>query len=50
VKNFIRNREFFKIASMLETVRHRDVDVSAHQGWMDKRTQWNDRRRWARLR
>jgi len=41
VKNFIRNREFFKIASMLETGAAQGMwTFQRYQGWMDKRTQW----------
>ena len=41
VKNFIRNREFFKINSCLETgAEHGMWTVSRYRGWLDSRKNW----------
>jgi twitching motility protein PilT len=42
VKNFIRTREFFKIASALETgAEHGMWSVHRYQTWLDKRRNWH---------
>jgi twitching motility protein PilT len=42
VKNFIRNREFFKIASALETGgEHGMWTFPRYRAWLDKRTSWH---------
>jgi len=41
VKNFIRNREFFKIATALETGADHDMwSFQRYMKWLDNRTQW----------
>jgi twitching motility protein PilT len=41
VKNFIRTRDFFKIASALETGAEHDMwTFSRYSKWLDSRTQW----------
>jgi twitching motility protein PilT len=41
VKNFIRNREFFKINSCLETgAEHGMWTVQRYRGWLDSRKNW----------
>ncbi len=41
VKNFIRNRDFFKIASFLETgAEHGMWSLQRYRSWLDKRTNW----------
>ena len=41
VKNFIRNREYFKIASALETGADHDMwSFQRYVKWLDNRTQW----------
>src|SRR5207249_3320232 len=41
VKNFIRNRDFFKIASFLETgAEHGMWSLHRYRAWLDKRTNW----------
>lgn len=41
VKNFIRNREFFKIASALETGADHDMwSFQRYARWLDSRAQW----------
>ncbi len=41
VKNFIRNRDFFKIAASLETgAEHGMWSFPRYQAWLEKRTQW----------
>ena len=41
VKNFIRNRDFFKIAASLETgAEHGMWSLQRYQAWLEKRTQW----------
>src|SRR5580765_4773792 len=41
VKNFIRNRDFFKIASFLETgAEHGMWSLHRYRAWLDKRKDW----------
>ncbi len=41
VKNFIRNRDFFKIASSLETgAEHGMWSFQRYRAWLDNRTKW----------
>ncbi len=41
VKNFIRNRDFFKIASSLETgAEHGMWSFQRYRSWLDSRTKW----------
>jgi twitching motility protein PilT len=41
IKNFIRNREFFKIASVLETgADHGMWTFPRYRGWLEKRLNW----------
>jgi len=41
VKNFIRTRDFFKIASALETGADHDMwSFQRYVKWLDSRTQW----------
>src|SRR5712672_11955 len=43
VKNFIRNRDFFKIASALETgADHGMWSYQRYRTWLDNRTRWNN--------
>jgi twitching motility protein PilT len=42
VKNFIRNRDFFKIASSLETgAEHGMYTFQRYRAWLDNRTNWS---------
>jgi twitching motility protein PilT len=42
VKNFIRNRDFFKIASSLETgAEHAMWTFQRYRNWLDNRTNWS---------
>ncbi|HWD20214.1 MAG TPA: ATPase, T2SS/T4P/T4SS family [Verrucomicrobiae bacterium] len=42
IKNFIRNRDFFKIQSSIETgAEHGMWTYARYRGWLDKRTQFN---------
>ena len=42
VKNFVRNREFFKIASALETgAEHGMWSLQRYRAWLDNRKQWH---------
>jgi len=42
VKHFIRNREFFKIPSFLETgAEHGMWSLHRYRAWLDKRTKWH---------
>src|SRR5204862_7384765 len=42
VKNFIRNRDFFKIISSLETgAEHGMWSFQRYRGWLDARTNWS---------
>jgi twitching motility protein PilT len=42
VKNFVRNREFFKIASSLETgAEHGMWSFQRYRNWLDNRTGWS---------
>jgi len=42
VKNFIRNREFFKIASALETgAEHGMWSLARYRTWLDSRKNWH---------
>ncbi len=42
VKNFIRNRDFFKISSFIETgSEHGMWTFQRYRNWLDKRTNWN---------
>jgi twitching motility protein PilT len=42
VKNFIRNRDFFKIASSLETgAEHGMYTFQRYRSWLDNRTNWS---------
>ena len=41
VRNFIRNRDFFKISASLETgAEHGMWSFQRYQAWLEKRTQW----------
>ncbi|HWX19014.1 MAG TPA: PilT/PilU family type 4a pilus ATPase [Candidatus Binatia bacterium] len=42
VRNFIRNRDFFKIPSLLETgAEHGMWTLARYRAWLDKRTNWS---------
>src|SRR5262245_62008297 len=42
IKNFIRNRDFFKIASSLETgAEHGMWSFQRYRSWMENRTDWS---------
>jgi twitching motility protein PilT len=42
VKNFIRNREFFKIANSLETgAEHGMYTFQRYRNWLDNRSKWS---------